>query len=75
MTTDPLAGLLTTADVAEQAGISPRTVRWHVESGTIPSPLGVVGRTYVWRAEDLKEWLATPRKRGRPLGKSADKQR
>lgn len=60
------ADQLTTAEVAELAGISPASVHRYRLRGAVPEPDGYVGRTPWWKRETIDEWLATRPKPGRP---------
>lgn len=58
---------LTTADVAELAGLEPGTIKRYRYRGSIPPPDGWLGRTPWWRRDTVDRWLEerTPRDRAR----------
>jgi predicted DNA-binding transcriptional regulator AlpA len=61
---DDLVGV---AEIAERAGVKPATVQaWTERHATFPAPVQTFGVTRVWRWGDVAEWLAIPRKPGRP---------
>jgi prophage regulatory protein len=58
-----LAGL---AEVASLAGVS-RKRAWQLTQGkTFPEPVQVLAMGPVWREDDVKAFLAAPRRGGRP---------
>jgi hypothetical protein len=59
--------LVGTAEIARAAGVKPATVQaWTERHATFPAPVQTFGATRVWRWGDVAEWLAIPRKPGRP---------
>lgn len=49
---------LTTADVAQLAGITPASFARQRLRGVVPEPDGYVGRTPWWSRETVERWLA-----------------
>lgn len=56
---------LTTADVAQLAGITPASLaRQRLRPGVVPKPDGYLGVTPWWRRSTIEAWLPTRRARG-----------
>jgi len=49
--------IVTADEVAERAGIAPRTLHAYVVRGHAPKPDGYLSRTPVWRESTVAEWL------------------
>ena len=60
--------LVSVAEIAERAGVQPDTVhKWRERHADFPAPFThVAGGTPVWIWKDVAEWLAVPRRPGRP---------
>ncbi|MBD3689842.1 transcriptional regulator [Nanchangia anserum] len=61
--------LLSTADVAAVAGLSPNSIQSYYHAGYMPQPDVTIGveraRMHGWRRETIDEWLANRPGRGR----------
>lgn len=54
--------LVTATDVGERIGLSAERIRQLARKGDLPAPLGRVGRSDVWRWDDVQAWaIATGR--------------
>ena len=51
--------LLTVRDVAFRLSMSVRNVWRKAETGEIPKPVKIGGKTIRWRVSDLQAWLAS----------------
>ena len=60
------ADQLTTAEVAELAGIAPESVYRYRIRGAVPEPDGYIGRTPWWHRETIETWLGHRKGPGRP---------
>lgn len=59
--------LLSAADVAALAGVQHATVQaWTERHADFPAPVRTFGSARAWRRSDIEEWLAVPRRPGRP---------
>ena len=57
-------GVVSVQRAAEITGLHPETIREYLRAGRIKAQR--IGRVYVIDERDLKRFLATPRKPGRP---------
>lgn len=59
--------LLTTAQVAEMAGVKAMSIHQYRQRGAIPEPDQYIGRTPVWKRRTIEKWLEsrppTPQRR------------
>ena len=62
----PKPEILSTAEVARLAGITPASLRTFRSRGTFPTPDGYLGSTPWWTPETVAAWLETRRRPGRP---------
>jgi predicted DNA-binding transcriptional regulator AlpA len=51
-------GFLTTDEVAKRIGVAPGTVHTYKKRGTLPPPDDYVGRTPLWAALTIEQWIA-----------------
>ena len=63
-----MSDMLTTAEVAKLAGITPASLRRYLVRGTAPAPDGHLGRTPWWHQASVDAWLASRTAPGRPSG-------
>lgn len=52
-----IPGYLTTAEVAERAGVSVKTVHRYLYRGNMPPADERIGRSPVWKEETITKWL------------------
>jgi predicted DNA-binding transcriptional regulator AlpA len=58
--------LVSRSELARRAGTTPGTVdSWRRRHSTFPRPF-YIGRSPAWYWYEVEEWLATPRRSGRP---------
>ncbi len=56
-------------EIASRAGVAVATVdAWRRRHPGFPAPVATVGGVPVWRWRDVAEWVAVPRRAGRPRG-------
>lgn len=55
---------LTMSDVAELAGITPKSLARQRLRRAVPEPDGMLGRTPWWHRETIEAWLASRPRRG-----------
>jgi hypothetical protein len=53
---DSRTDLVIAADVARRLGISPQRVNVLTSGPGFPSPIGKLGRSYVWRWSSVERW-------------------
>jgi len=58
--------IITVAEAAEIMGITPRTVRWYIDSGRLPT-IGKIGRSIILSRKIVENFKKNPR--GRPKGR------
>lgn len=56
---DDVPGTITHRKVADKLGVAPEMIRRWVECGEFPRPLAVVGVTWLYREDLIREFLKT----------------
>ena len=73
---DPLTQLVTLDQLADRLGVGPSAIREHLRAGTasdwLPRPAGRIGRSWVWRIDQLTEIESARRRPGHHIARPVD---